>query len=42
MTDAAWWRAWATPSGVVAVVDGDAASVRALDERPVTVVSLPN
>lgn len=42
VTDAAWWRAWATPTGVVAVVDGDAASVRALDGRSVTVVSLPN
>ena len=41
VTDAAWWRAWATPDGVVAVVDGPAASVRARDGRPVTTFALP-
>lgn len=41
-TDAAWWRAWAVPDGVVAVVDGRGASVRARDGRPVTTFVLPD
>jgi alpha-L-fucosidase len=41
-TDAAWWRAWAVPDGIVAVVDGPGASVRALDGRPVTTFELPD
>jgi alpha-L-fucosidase len=42
VTDAAWWRAWATGDGIVAVVDGPAASVRARDGRPVMTVVLPD
>ena len=42
VTDAAWWRAWATPDGVVAVVDDPAASVRARNGAPVTTVVLPD
>ena len=42
VTDAAWWRAWATPDGIVAVVDRPAASVRARDGRSVTTVVLPD
>jgi alpha-L-fucosidase len=41
-TDAAWWRAWAVPDGIAAVVDGPAASVRARDGRPVTTFVLPD
>lgn len=41
VTDAAWWRGWATPDGVVVVVDGPAASARSLGGRPVTLVVLP-
>ena len=41
-TDAAWWRAWAVPHGIVAVVDGPVASVRARDGRPVTTFVLPD
>jgi alpha-L-fucosidase len=42
VTDAAWWRAWATPDGVVVVADGPAASARVRGGRPVTVVTLPD
>jgi alpha-L-fucosidase len=41
VTDAAWCRAWATPDGVVAIVDGPETSVRARDGRDVAVVPLP-
>lgn len=40
--DAAWWRAWATPDGMVAIVDGAGASVHARDGHAVTVVALPD
>ncbi|WP_395244189.1 alpha-L-fucosidase [Agromyces sp. MMS24-K17] len=44
-TDAAWWRAWATPEHVVVVVDGPGASVRVGDDvlagREAIVVPLP-
>lgn len=40
-TDAAWWRAWAAPGMIVAVVDGPAASVRARDGGAVTTLVLP-
>ena len=42
VTDAAWWRAWATNGGIVAVVDAPAASVRARDGRAVTTIALPD
>jgi alpha-L-fucosidase len=41
VTDAAWSRAWATPGGVVAIVDGPEASVRARNGSDVIVVPLP-
>ena len=42
VTDAAWWRVWATVDGIVAVVDGPAASVRARDGRAVATFVLPD
>lgn len=42
VTDAAWWRAWATPDGIVVVVDAPAASVRSVDGRPITRIVLPD
>lgn len=42
VTDAAWWRAWATADGVAVVVDRPEASVRVRDGRPVTMVPLPD
>ena len=41
VTDATWWRAWATPEGVVVVVDGPGASVRARAGLDVVVIPLP-
>ncbi len=41
VTDASWWRAWATPDGVVVIVDGPEASARVRDGRPAVVVPLP-
>ncbi|ANJ26187.1 alpha-L-fucosidase [Agromyces aureus] len=42
VTDAAWWRAWATPDGIVVVVDAPAASVRSVDGRPIIRIVLPD
>ena len=41
-TDASWWRAWATPDGVVAVVDDPSARVVAAPGVSLEVVVLPD
>lgn len=42
VVDAAWWRAWSTPKGVVVVVDDPGASARSRDGREVVLVPLPD
>ncbi|MFE5408285.1 alpha-L-fucosidase [Microbacterium sp. NPDC056569] len=41
VTDAAWWRSWSTPAGLVVVADGPRAVAVARDGRPVTTLGLP-